>query len=111
MAIDGGDHRPRMEENRLIEKMKRGQELADVVGAATAQLFQVDARAEYLALARENNCLFAGLAQLSKARGQRIAKFDVERIGFAVGQRQHSNSINSIAFDHAPCSAGVDRDN
>jgi hypothetical protein len=26
-----------------------------------------------------------------------------------VGQRQHGNPVDDIAFDHAPCSAGLDR--
>ena len=35
-------------------------------------------------------------AQLHEARGQRLAEFDVERIGLAVRQRQHGDAVHRL---------------
>jgi hypothetical protein len=95
-----------MVEHGVVELVQSGQEFADVVGAARAQPLKIDAGGKDFALPREHHRLGIGLAQLQKARGQRLAKFDVERIGLAVHQRQHGNSVIDFDVDHTPCSAG-----
>ena len=89
--------------------MEGRQESTNIVGVALTQSFQVDARTEDLALTGQNDGFGVRQAQFLKTSREPVTKLDVERIGFAVRKGQHCNSFGSFTFDHAPCSAMLDR--
>ena len=88
VAIDRRDHRFRMKEHCVIKPVQRRQELPNIVGAALAQPFQIDAGRKDLALPGQHHRLRVGLTQIGKAAASASTEFDIERIGLAVRQRQ-----------------------
>ena len=94
---------------RVVEPVQRRQEFADIIGAARADADQIDAGRKNLALPGQHHGLGVGAAQLVETRGQRLAEFDVERIGLAVRERQHRNAGVVLDIDHAACPAAATR--
>jgi hypothetical protein len=87
--------------------MESWKKLMNIIGTASAQSLEVDARGENPALTGQHHGPAIRRAQVGKTARQGIAKFDVKRIGLAMGERQDSNAIGEFALYHAPCSAGL----
>ncbi len=92
-----------MKEHRVVELVQRRQEFANVVGAALADADQIDAGGKDLALPGQHDGFRRAVAQFGKARRQRLAEFDVERIGLAVPQGDDGNAVIDRDVDHAAC--------
>jgi len=72
------------------------------------RIYEAKARRDFATLARLRSLLEEirrGRAQLDKAPRQRLAEFDIERIGLAVRHGQHGDAGVGSNLDHAPCSA------
>jgi hypothetical protein len=81
--------------------VQHGQEFADVASAAFAQLDEIDAGGKNLALPGQNDGFCIRLSQFHEARRQRLAEFDVECIGVAMLESQHSDAAGGFDIDHA----------
>jgi hypothetical protein len=107
MTIDRGHYRLRVEKYCLIEAMKSGQKVMNIIGTASAQSLEVDPGGENPALTGQHHSPGIRRTQISKVPRQRIAELDVERTSLAMGEREDSNAIGNFALYHGPCSAGL----
>ena len=100
MAINRGHHWLRPKEDFIVKLVKRGQEFADILGAAIAHSLEIDPGGKDLALPDQHHRFSVGAPQLGKAPSQSLAKFDIERVSLAVRKRQHGDSGLCRNVDH-----------
>src|SRR6185503_6327558 len=90
-----------------VKPVQRRQKAADVIGALGADALEVDAGGEDAALPGQHDGLGVAAAQAGKARGQRLAELDIERIGLAMTHCEDGDAVIEGDVDHArtPCAA------
>ena len=100
VAVDRGHHRLRKEEHRVVEPVQRRQKSPDVGRAALAQPHQIDAGGKHPALPGQHHGPVSEPAQRLELRGERLAEFDVERVGLAVNHLHDGDAAAMAQFDH-----------
>ena len=108
VAVDRGHHRLGMKEHRVVEPVQRRQKAAHVMRRRPALMRMRSTPAEKIVPCPVSTTALASPPRkLGKARGQRLAEFDVERVGLAVTHGEHGDAVIDGDVDHArtPCAA------
>src|SRR5207249_1311699 len=92
VAVDGGNDRRWMGEDRNEHCAQSGQEFADVRRAALKQAHEVDACGKYRSGSGQDHSSRG--RQRGKARRQSLAKIQAHGVGLAVGQAQQRNAVS-----------------